>query len=183
MSNLMLNSETTSRFNEIYDSTNRGVLAFIVAKCGRTADVGDIFQETYAELYGVLVKRGVGYVTDEKALVMRIAKRMVARHYSLAARLRMFVSMRAKNEDGEDVDLSDFDERAMLESEFAERHAVMDAARRFIRSRPEVTRKIFYLRYDLDLPIAEIERLLGLSESNVKNRLYRTLKELREVVK
>ena len=67
----MLNPNIASRFDEIYNSTNKAVLAFITAKCGRTADIGDIFQETYMELYQILIKRGVEYVTNDKALVLR----------------------------------------------------------------------------------------------------------------
>ena len=42
----MQDSNIVARFDEIYNSTNRTVLTFITAKCGRTADVSDIFQET-----------------------------------------------------------------------------------------------------------------------------------------
>ena len=38
--------------------------------------------------------------------------------------------------------------------------------------------KIFYLYYNLDLTIKQISKELDLSESYVKNILYRTLKEL-----
>ena len=38
--------------------------------------------------------------------------------------------------------------------------------------------KIFYLYYNLDLTIKQISKELNLSESYVKNILYRTLKEL-----
>ena len=58
----MSSPNTSSRFDEIYDSTRKDVLAFITAKCGRVADVGDIFQETYVELHKILVNRGLDYV-------------------------------------------------------------------------------------------------------------------------
>lgn len=40
-------------------------------------------------------------------------------------------------------------------------------------------RKIFYLYYSLELTISEIAVELEMTESNVKNKLYRTLAELR----
>ena len=54
----MSNPNIASRFDDIYDSTNQAVLAFITAKCKNTADISDIFQDTYMELYQVLIKRG-----------------------------------------------------------------------------------------------------------------------------
>lgn len=41
--------------------------------------------------------------------------------------------------------------------------------------------KIFYLYYAEDITIKDIASELKLSESNVKNHLYRTLKELNEL--
>ena len=96
---------TASRFDEIYNNTNKAVLAFITAKCGRIADAGDIFQETYMELYRILDKHGADYVTNEKALVMRLAKQKLSKHYSLMERLRIFVSITTENDD--EIDFSD----------------------------------------------------------------------------
>ena len=70
----MSNPNTVSRFDDIYNSTNKSVLAFITAKCRNTADISDIFQDTYVELYQVLIKRGAEYITSEKAFVLKIKK-------------------------------------------------------------------------------------------------------------
>jgi len=179
----MSNPNAASRFEEIYSSTNKTVLAFITSKCGRTADINDIFQETYMELYKILDERGVDYVTNEKALVLKIAKRKVARYYSLRQRLRIFVSMSTKNEDGEEAVLSDLEAEAFLTEDFSVNHALLESARQFIDSKSEDVQKIFYLMYDVDLSIPEIAKALSMSESNVKNKLYRTLKELRNLLK
>jgi len=179
----MSNPNATSRFGDIYNSTNKTVLAFITAKCGRTADISDIFQDTYMELYKILDERGVDYVTNEKALVLRIAKRKVARYYSLLERLRIFVSMSTTNEDGDEVDLSDLEADAFLTEDFSVNHILLESVRQFIESKPEDVQKVFYLKYDVDLSISEIAQALSISESSVKNKLYRTLKELRNLLK
>jgi len=168
-----------SRFDEIYDSTHRDVLAFITARCGRTADIGDIFQKTYLELYEVLLKRGVDYVTHEKALVMRIARRKLAKHYTLLGRLKVFISTTCRNENGEEMDITEFEPDNFSTEDFVASKILLDNARQFIKNKPADVRKIFYLMYDVGLTIPEIAKLLSLSESNVKNKLYRTLKELR----
>ena len=76
-----------SRFDEIYNATHKLTLTFITAKCDRTADIGDIFQETYMELYRVLQKRGPSYIANDRAFVLRLAKLMIW-GLPLARRLR-----------------------------------------------------------------------------------------------
>ena len=178
----MPNPDAASRFGEIYDSTSKAVLAFITSKCGRTADISDIFQDTFTELYEALDKRGVDYILNEKAYVLRIARRKVARYYSLLERLRIFVSMTTTNEDGEEISLSDVEAEAFMTEDFSADHAMLDAVREFIASKPEDVQKVFYLMYDVGLTIPEISQALSISQSNVKNKLYRTLKELRELL-
>ena len=179
----MSNPDTASRFDEIYNSTSKAVLAFITAKCRNTADVGDILQDTYMELYQVLIKRGAEYVTNEKAFVLRIAKQKLARYYSLLERLRLFVSMTASNEDEEEVELSDFEASNFSMEDYAVNQDILDKARKFIQSKSEDIKKVFYLFYDVGLSIPEIAKSLSMSESSVKNKLYRTLKELQNVLK
>lgn len=41
-------------------------------------------------------------------------------------------------------------------------------------------KKIFYLYYYMDKDISEIALLFSVKESTIKNRLYRTLRELRK---
>jgi len=178
----MSNPNTATRFDEIYNSTNKAVLAFITAKCGRIADVGDIFQETYMELYRVLDKRGVDYVTNEKALVMRLAKQKIFKHYSLMERLRIFVSTTMVNDSDDEIDLSDFEVDGFLTEDLAVNNVMYEKARQFIESKPNDVQKVFYLTYDAGLTISEIAKALSIKESSVKNKLYRTLKELRNLL-
>jgi RNA polymerase sigma-70 factor (ECF subfamily) len=177
----MSNPNIASRFDDIYNSTNKAVLALITAKCGNTADISDIFQDTYMELYQVLIKRGVEHITSEKAFVLRIAKRKIARYYSLLSKLRTFISVNTVNEYEEEVDLSDFEINAFSIEDHVVNQVLLENARQFIKSKPEDTKKVFYLFYDVGLSIPEIAVSLSMNESNVKNKLYRTIKELQEL--
>ncbi|MCL1909862.1 MAG: sigma-70 family RNA polymerase sigma factor [Kiritimatiellaeota bacterium] len=185
----MSDSDVVSKFNEIYEATNKPVLAFITARCGKTADVGDIFQETYIELYRLINKRGTDYVTDAKALAFRIAKQKISRHYSFLKRLQMFVPMtdRNRNEDNEkidaDIEFSGTDADSFLTEDFVVNQIMLENAKQFVKNKPEDVKKIFYLFYDMDRTIPEIAEALALSESNVKNKLYRTIKELKDLLK
>jgi RNA polymerase sigma-70 factor (ECF subfamily) len=190
--NLMQNTETERRFGEVYESTNKAVLAFITAKCSRSADIADIFQDTYMELYRLLMRRGTDYVTNDKALVMRIAKRKLARYYSLLARLRIIVSKPQQDDDEdcytlEDVSLEgggleDTVADGFLTEEFVVNQSLLESAKDYLRSKPEIVQKVFYLHFDSDMTIKETAEALGISESSVKNKLYRTLNELRALL-
>jgi len=179
----MQNEDTILQFNEIYNSTHNAVLAYITSKCNATADISDIFQNTYMELYQVLSRRGISYVTDEKGLVFRIAKRKLARHYSLFKRMQNIVSITYENNDGSECELeiSDIDLNDLSVEDITVNQIILDKAKEFIKQKPEDVKKVFYLFYEVGQTIPEIASLLSISQSSVKNKLYRTIKELREI--
>jgi RNA polymerase sigma-70 factor (ECF subfamily) len=175
----MVDPSITSRFNEIYDSTYKVVLSFITARCRHTADISDIAQETYMELYKLLCKRGVDYVQNEYAITLKIAKHKLYRHYTLMERLRLFVPLTSTNEDGDEISIADLEAEACSTEDLVVNQILIDNARQFLRQKPEDVKKIFNLFYDIGLSIPEIAQTLSMSQSNVKHKLYRTLKELR----
>ena len=176
----MSKPNTASRFDEIYNSTQKSALGFITAKCGNTADIADIFQETYMELYQILTKRGDNYIKNEKAIVLKIARQKLARHYRRAEKSAE-IPLVTKGEDGE-VDISELGIDAFLTEDFEVDHVTLSEAKEKIKSKPEDIKKVFYLYFELGQTIPEIAKALRLSESGVKNKLYRTLRELRELL-
>ena len=179
----MVDQNATNLFNDIYDSTNKKVFVYITAKCNSTTDISDIFQDTYMELYTVLVKRGVDYIENYDAFIMKIAKQKVYRYYTIFDRLKLMVSKSASNEDGDEVNITDLEaDSFVLEDVITEKDLVAQV-NEFLTKKPEAVKKIFYLFYYMNLSIPEIAKLLTLNESNVKNKLYRTLKELRKLYK
>jgi len=179
---VMTGQSITSRFNEIYDSTSKAVLSYITAKCHNTADIQDIVQETYVELYRLLEKRGVDYIQNDKAMVLRIARQKLSRHYSLMERLRMFMPMTVTNEDGDEGELPDLEADSFLTEDFTVNQIMLEEVKRFLGQKPQDVKKVFYLFYDVGHSIPEIAQALSMSESNVKHKLYRTLKELRTLL-
>ncbi|MCL2140488.1 MAG: RNA polymerase sigma factor [Dehalococcoidia bacterium] len=176
----MVDPNITARFNEIYDSTYKVVLSFITARCKKTDDISDVAQEVYTELYKLLCKRGVDYIQNEYAITLRIAKHKLYKHYSLKERLRLFIPMTFKKEDGDEVSIADLEaEVSSAEEEVVINQLVVEKARQFLRQKPDDVKKVFNLFYDVELSIPEIAQTLSMSESNVKHKLYRTLKELR----
>ncbi|MBE6572834.1 MAG: RNA polymerase sigma factor [Ruminococcaceae bacterium] len=163
-------------FNQIYDKTYRGALIYVTAKCSHVQDIEDIMQEIYTELYSVITRKGGEYIAFPEAFVLKIAKRKVYLHYTLKERIR-----------GVSLNSEDVYEREMIDSipdDFDIEDDIctkdmLDEIGRYILSRSEITAKIFMLYYLLDLKISEIAEQLSVSESYVKNKLYRTIKELK----
>jgi len=166
--------EQVTHFNEIYDATYKSVIKLIAAKCGNVSDIADLTQDTYMELYQTMCRRGSSYVLNGKGLVLKIAKRKLAKHYGTK---RPDVVSIDVGDGALDVPQSDFN----LEN-FAITQATAEQAREILHQKSDDVQTIFTLFYDVELTIAEIAKTLGQSQSNVKNKLYRTLKELRAMM-
>ncbi len=174
----VVEKSTVSRFNEIYDATNRKTLAYIAAKCGNISDMYDILQETYMELYSVLSSKGADYIENDEAFVINIAKQKIYKHYTLMQRFKADLSLSvAVNEEETNIFETDFEEMT-LEDEICTNQLV-DEIERYIAKKPQEIRRIFFLRFSLDRSIDEIAELMSLKPSSVKNKLYRTINEIR----
>ena len=167
-------------FNKIYGESHKAVITQITAKCCNTEDINDIFQETYAELYNVIDSKGIDYIRNPEAFLRKIVKQKIYKHYSAAQRLKMHISIIQVNKNGEEFDISDtvIDEISLEESYILDEK--IDEIRKFLKKKSVLTQKIFHLFYSLDKTIPEISQLLGVSQSNIKNHIYRTIKEVRE---
>ena len=172
----MVDNIITARFNEIYDSTNKKALAFITAKCTNLEDVNDILQDTYMELYDTMLRKGADYIENDEAFVIQIAKRKVQKHYSFVQRMKAELSLSVVTaaEEKEIIEYDDMDlEESICTNELAAE------VQKLLAKKPLDVQKIFFLRFSLELTLVEIAELVGLSESQVKNKLYRTINEIR----
>jgi RNA polymerase sigma-70 factor (ECF subfamily) len=181
-------SDVTSRFNEIYYSTYNSVVAFVTAKCGNTADIADIVQDTYVEVYRVLSRRGVDYIKEPKAISLKIARQKLSKYYTAAERLKALVPLNANRDSGDfgESDFTDWEQRLaddFLTEDFIVDKLLIAEVKALIREKPQDVKKVFYLFYDMGLTIPQIAKTMSMTESNVKHKLYRTLKELRSKFK
>ena len=177
----MVDHEIDSLFNSIYDSTHKKVLGYITSKCGRIDDIRDIFQDTYMELYAVMARRGADYIKNKDAFVVRLAKNKIFRYYLLQNRSKTeYRTSIFENENGDELEI-DIAEIALSTEEIVCEKETINEVIDLLRSKPDIVRKIFYLFYYLDLTIPQIAKQLSLSESDVKNKLYRTIKEIRNL--
>lgn len=109
---------------------------------------------------------------------MQIAKRKIFRHYKLKEKLRGIEKMNDYNilsadENDIAVQQTSFDDIAISKE-------TVQSVFTYLSAKDELTKKIFYLYYYMDKNISEIALLFSVKESTIKNRLYRTLRELRK---
>ena len=176
----MTGQEAKGIFDEIYAQTHRHVLAYITAKCFDTADISDIFQEVYTELFTVITKKGRGYIKNSEAFVINIASQKL---YRFNKKIRKHNNNLAVSFDVVEEAISSLDFEAFESSveEKAIKTDMIGQVRDYLAKKSLDVRKIFHLRYSLDMTIPEIAGKLSFSESKVKNIIYRTLCALRKI--
>jgi len=167
-------------FDEIYDSTYRKALTFVTRKCGHAEDIADILQETYAEVYLVLLRRGTGYIGHPEAFVLRVARTKIHRFYAVQEKRVDVVPLEGEDADRETWDLSDREWNGTEDEERAIERMTLQEVAGILRSRPDPVQRAFYLYYHLDLPLNQVAKMLSAKESTVKSWIFRTLREIRQ---
>ncbi len=174
----MNTDELNDDFEQIYKATNVKVLIYITSKCNDTSQIDDIFQETYMEFYKLLSNKGKKYIKNEEAIIMKIAKQKIYRHYRWLDRIKNIIPIIDNQTTEETFEVYEETEIMEIENTLIQKEMINEI-KKFLDSKSLEIRKIFYLHYFFDLTIVEIAEQLSISESNVKNKLYRTLKDMR----
>ena len=165
------------KFNDIYDKTNLYLLKYIIIKCHNINDTSDIMQETYLELWKILNKKEL-VDKNIKSYLIGIANNKIKKHYSLISRIKT-ISLFEKND--KDIELIDILEDDLNIDNIIIEKVTWDTIWKYIKNKKnQDIPKVFYLYYEMDLSIKEIALSLNVSESYIKNLIYRTLKELKD---
>ena len=165
-------------FEEIYDNTYNILLKFIIIKCNKIEDVNDIIQETYIELLRIIRKKKLTKQDNIEGYVLGIAKNVLKRHFS-KKKDEKILSYYSDIAEDTDISLSDL---SNIEEDFITKENA-DNVWKYLKQKEVNIIKIFYLYYVEGLHIEEIAKELNLTDSNVKNKLYRTIKELQKYLK
>ena len=173
----MINQNTLKIFDDLYDKTYKNVLKYVVCNCSNVEDIKDIIQNIYMEVLKKIQNEVV--FNNESAYIMGIAKNKVNEYYRHKYKVKI-VSLFAKKDDEEvNIDIPDsFD----LELDYIKNEDI-NFIWNFLKKKKIIIFKVFYLYYYEDLSIENISKALNISQSNVKHYLYRTIKELKEVMK
>lgn len=166
-------------FEEIYSNTYNRTLRYIVCKCSNIEDVNDLLQETYVELYRILKKKKNITLENCQNYIIGIAKKKIQKHYGLLYQFKNTFTF--SNSELKDYEM-DIASNIDIETDIVTK---LNAEKvwSYIKQRKIIVIKIFYLYYYSDLKISQIASELDISESNVKNILYRTIKDIKEKMK
>lgn len=164
-------------FENIYRQTYNKLLRYIVIKCNNIDDISDILQETYIELLKKIRKKKVLELDNIESFILGISNNVIKRHF-YKKKKENIISFYNDDEESITIDIEDtFD----LEQDFITRENV-GKVWQYINNKDLITTKVFYLYFVLGLKISEISKELNITESNAKNKIYRTLKEIKEYV-
>lgn len=165
---------TKNTFEKFYDDTYKSVLKYTICHCDNLDDVNDIVQDIYTELYQKIINRRNINLENVEAYVIGIAKNKIREHFSLNRKAIIF-------ETSEEIDnINDND--IEIESSLITKDNV-EQVWKYLRNKSELIAKIFYLFFVMDFSIKDIANDMEITESNVKNYLYRTKKELKEYLR
>lgn len=173
----MASQSNLYKFDDIYDKTHLDLLKYVIIKCHNINDANDIIQETYLEFWNIINKKELSN-NNIKSYLIGIANNKIKKHYSLLQKIKT-ISIFEKND--KDIELIDLlEDKINIETLIIQKDNWITIWQ-FIKSKKnQDIPKAFYLYYKLDLSIKEISKELKVSESYIKNLIYRTLKELQE---
>lgn len=170
--------EITELFNKIYDETFDDMRRYIAVKCSDTAYIADILQETYLDYYYLILKKGNDHISDHRAVLFKIAKRKIYRYYSLKEKLKFLLPLYQTSRDGDEYEADIISEDSFEDDILSAIES--DRIWKIISEYPADIRKIFHLYFYEEMSHSQIAKEMNCSLSNVKNKLYRTLDEIRE---
>lgn len=161
-------------FEKIYRETYNKILKFAIVRCNNLNDVNDIIQDTYIELFNKLKKKSKIELDNVEGFLYGITNNVIKRHYFKKKNEKVVNLFNDQNEETIEIK-DDFD----LEQNIITKENVKEVWD-FLKKKDLITAKIFNLYFALDMKISEIAEELQLQESNIKNRIYRTLKEIKK---
>ena len=166
-------------FEYIYQNTYNKVLRYIICNCSNIEDVNDLIQETYFEFYKILKRKKCIKLDNYFNYIIGIAKKRIQRFYGKSYKNNEQLLKVALEYDNYELNLTS---SVDLEDEINNK---LDAEKimNYIMKKSDIVIKIFYLYYYDELKISQIAIELNITESNVKNILYRTINSIKNSLK
>lgn len=159
--------DVTEQFNTVYDATFRELMRRCLLKVP-IEDAHDLLQNTYAQFYRALLKKGARAIRDPKAYLFMTLKHEIAGYYRSGAKQKTVPLTLVENE----PDCVSIESLSLDRIETAELFETL-------KHEPERTRRIFILYYGYGMKLGEIAQETGTTEAGVKSLLARVRKKLR----
>lgn len=173
----MIDQETLKTFDKLYDLSYQSVLKYVICNCSNVEDVKDIIQNVYLELLKILEKDKI--FDKDISYIIGIAKNKVNQYYRFNYKAKI-VSLFSKKDD---ISLIDVIEDDIDLSEEVIKKDDIEFIFNYLKKKKVIVSQIFYLYYYCDMSIKNISEELNITISSVKHYLYKTLKELKFIMK
>lgn len=173
----MIDQETLKIFDKLYNESYQSVLKYVICNCSNVEDVKDIIQNVYLELLKILEKDKI--FDKDTSYIIGIAKNKVNQYYRFNYKAKI-VSLFSKKDD---ISLIDVIEDDIDLSEEAIKKDDIEFIFNYLKKKKIIVSQIFYLYYYCDMSIKSISEELNITISSVKYYLYKTLKELKFIMK
>ena len=155
----------------MYNKTYNIVVKYVVCKCNNVDDINDIIQDAYIALYKQLLKNND--IDNINNYVIGITKNKINKYYGLFYKIKNLFTK---------TEINNLKNNINIEKNIIDKNN-LEEIWKYLKNKNIIIFKIFYLYYVESLTIKEISKHLNINESNVKNYLYRTLKELKNTYK
>ncbi|HIS91086.1 MAG TPA: sigma-70 family RNA polymerase sigma factor [Candidatus Faecisoma merdavium] len=155
----------------MYNKTYNIVVKYVVCKCNNVDDINDIIQDAYIALYKQLLKNND--IDNINNYVIGIAKNKINKYYGLSYKIKNLFTK---------TEINNLKNNINIEKNIIDKNN-LEEIWKYLKNKNIIIFKIFYLYYVESLTIKEISNHLNINESTVKNHLYRTLKELKNIYK
>ena len=159
--------ELNPNFEQIYYETRDALLKYLLPRIRSSADVEDLMQEIYQNLYRHLNRRKA--VREPLPYLYAIAKKTLSRYYRRRA---------ACIEQEEPLNESLADDAPTVEELTLSREQMREIWS-IVKSEPLASYQAFTLYYGFSVSTDEIAKELNLSEDAVRKRLSRTRNRIR----
>lgn len=164
----MVDQKSLKKFDKLYDKTYKDISHYVVCNCSNIDDVKDIIQNIYMEVY-----KKIDMIEDKK-YIFGIAKNKIYKYYRFNYKQKIIDFFRNDEIDVIENIPSNYNLEKSCFLKFD-----TDEIWKYLKRKPVIISKIVYLYYYEEMSLKEISKCLNISLSNVKNYLYRTLKELK----
>lgn len=158
-------------FNKLYEYYMPRIYGYLLSRVQNKEDAQDLTSQTFEKAIGGLMDFETRDNIRFSSWLYRIAINNLTDYYRRSGKRK-------------NLDIKDYENKLSDgNSNQADEVANKDELSRYLEELPEESRRILMLKFYQDLGNHEISEVLSLSYSNVGVKLYRALKQLKEIIK
>lgn len=173
----IIDQKALDTFDKLYNETYQDVLQYVICHCSQIEDVKDIVQNVYIDIFKMIQKNGC--FNKDYSYIVGMTKNKIKTYYRYHYKTKMISLFSHQNDDNL---LNHVPSEEDIQKEILQQEDI-ELIWNYLKKKKVIISQVFYLYYYVGMSIKEISIELNVKESNVKNYLYRTLKELNSLMK